>query len=150
MRSSPIAVLLLAFTFSACRPEDSRRADFHRWSDGQKAYQTNDIPVAYAVLLKLKGDLEQMQAAGHRNLDYTYCGAILNGQLFAMAEQMGQTNAADGFYQESARRWAEQRRSLRLPPEEPSRAEVRRLIEAYDAKTGPALWRQPDHDSSKN
>jgi len=59
-----------------------------------------------------------------------------------MAERLGQTNAADAFYQESARCWEENGKSLRLPPKEFSRAEVRRLVEAYDPKTGPAIWRK--------
>src|SRR6267378_26464 len=46
MRSSTTSLFLLVFVLSACRSGDSRRADLLRGSDGQKAYQTNDLPVA--------------------------------------------------------------------------------------------------------
>src|SRR5437899_13813 len=133
MRSSMISVLLLALAASsvACRPVDnsaSGRADNQTWARGQSAYQTNNLQDAYEALLKLRRDLLQMQTAGRSNLNYVYCGAVLNGQLFALAQRMGQTNAADGFYQDSARYWAENHKSLRLPPKDFSRAEVLELI----------------------
>ena len=83
-----------------------------------------------------------MQTAGRSNLNYVYCGAVLNGQLFAAAERLGQTNAADSFYRESARFWNENLKSLRLPPKDYSRAEIRQLVEAWDNKGGPTLWRR--------
>jgi len=152
MHSLTISLLLMALAASVmgCKrveTPDSRRVDFLIWEHGQQAYQTNHLAEAYAALVKLKSDLREIQTAGRSNLDYVYCGAVLNGQLFAMAERLGETNAADTFYRESARCFEANHKSLRLPAKEFSRAEVHRLVEAYDTKTGPVLWRQEAQNS---
>lgn len=35
-----------------------------------------------------------MQAAGRNYLRYSYCQALVSGQLFVLAEQLGDTNSA--------------------------------------------------------
>ncbi len=154
-------LLGLAVLIVACKREDvsdildhHRGADTKTWGLGQNAYRTNHLATAYITLLKLRSDMEQMQAKGRRNLDYVYCKAVLNGQLFAMAERLGKTNEADQFYGESARYWMENSIELRLAAKHYTKDEVRRLIAAYDTHTGPVLWRQeenamPDTNSAK-
>src|ERR1051325_2667691 len=110
------------------------------------AYRTNRAAAAYHLLLNFKTNMADMEAAGRHYLDYVYCRAVVNGQLFVLAEHLGDTNAAEGFFKESAYYWEQHRKEGRLPAEELSRARVGDLILKYDqhsdAKLGPVLWRQ--------
>lgn len=136
------ALLVVGLGCKSHGPDRTFRADKQVWADGQRAYLTNDLRTAYQALLKLNRDLSDMEVAGHKNLDYVYCRAVVYGQLFVAAERLGDSAAADTFFQQSAGYWEQDQKSAHMPPREFTRAEVRSLAAAWDAKVGPALWRQ--------
>lgn len=123
-------------------PSREQLRDALAWESGEQSYRTNAAPGAYRSLLNLKDELSRRQAAGRRYLRYTYCQAVVNGQLFVLAEHLGDTNAAASYFKESVGYWTEEAKEARLPEKEYSEPVVRDLILKYDAHTGPVFWRQ--------
>ena len=129
-------------------PDSGVLKDALVWDRGQKAYRTNLAPAAFGNLLALKKQLSTMQAAGRKDLEYVYCQAVVNGQLFVLAEDLGDTNASESYFQESAGYWRVRAAKLCLPEQEYSQAMVKDLIQEYDAHSGPVLWRQETRPQS--
>ena len=107
----------------------------------QQAYRTSEVHSAYRVLLALRDDLRTMEARGRQQLKYPYCQKIVNGQLFALAECLGDTNAADSFLRQSTRYFIADRSGAGAPTNKLTRDYIRQTIESYDNHTGPPIWR---------
>ena len=127
---------------------DQLRRDPLIWERGQQAYRTNPAAAAYRSLFALKKELTGMQAAGRNYLRYSYCQALVSGQLFVLAEHLGDTNSANVFFRESSNYWAQDARENRRPEKDYSQSVLRDLILNYDTHTGPVLWRQENGTNS--
>jgi hypothetical protein len=107
------------------------------WVKSENEYRTNEVQVAYKLILSARNELSAMWKANQGGLYYPYCLAILNGRLFIMARSMGKTNEAQEFLKESAFNWNQVGRDLRLPPTNFSADDIEAKIRRWDAKPEP-------------
>jgi hypothetical protein len=127
---------LLAFCVSCSKPTISKREltpAEQVWNQAEGHYRTNELHEAYRLMLGAENQLDRMWRTGKGGLDYNFCLAIMNGQLFLMARALGHTNEAEDFVAASEFHFNEERSKEHLPQTNFSAATIEALIREWDA-----------------
>jgi hypothetical protein len=96
------------------------------------------LRTAYQLISGARDQLSKMSVTNPKELNYNYCLAVINGRLFVLAQSLGETNNAGGFFKGSAFYWNQHRRESRLAPANFTPDMIETMMQEYDAKVHPA------------
>jgi hypothetical protein len=119
--------------------------DLQELAQAEAAYRTNNFQNAWTNLLRHRDALKAWQSSGKQGLNFPLNLAVVNGRLAVMAQEVGRTNDAVAFFEESARYFNEQNARLNLPETNYSAEAVSRLIQYWDG-TNFAAWRRSKNE----
>jgi hypothetical protein len=97
-------------------------------------YRTNDLHKAYPMMVSTEAQLSRMAITNPKDLEYDVVLAKMNARLFVMARQLGEIEAAQGFYEKSVACYKRVLKSRGLEPKSYSPEEIGEIVKALDEK----------------